>query len=192
MNDKWKDVDRVAETRRQNNRSDGRPAEESSFPIKPRTNVSKVTHGTPGGAAPEKVGLRGRFEIGQTARKANVEAWKEAYRHKLDVWKTNIKTEADLAKQEILLAYNGELERINQDHITQLQQIGVSNFQQRAEAIRQLGIRAADVLQKCSQDDVPQMIRDKNIDAIMSMYDRLFEQMSNERIADDLEDAGSA
>lgn len=191
MNDKWSEIDRIAESRKQASRNQEAQSEHRPMPIKPQR-VGEVTKGMPGGVAPDKVGIVGKYEIGKAARSANVEAWKEAYRQKLDVWKTNIKTEADLAKQEILLAYNGELERINQEHINQLQMIGVSNFQLRAGAIRELGIRAADLLKRCAEDDVPHMIRDKNIDAIMSMYDRLFDQMSNERVQDRLADHGTA
>lgn len=123
-----------------------------------------------------------KTKIKSLERKAQLEIVKTATEAKLDVWREKILAEKDLAKKEVVLSYNRELEQINGSYLNDLREIGVVQFEKRAEILLELSKKAARLLAKTESADLPRAMREFNTTQIIDMFKELHSKIATDHV----------
>ena len=71
---------------------------------------------------------------------------------------------------------------IGRQHLLNLQEIGISNYDDRQRALQELTKRSAEQLQKVDTMDVPATMKQKLLDAVVKGWEQLFEKIASEEI----------
>ena len=144
----------------------------------PNTVMEHVVEG--GLTAPQ--GIIEKIKIGKLEREKRIQILTEKTKGQLEVWKHHVESQVVVAKQRIDLHVEGQLMEIGRQHLLNLQEIGMSNFDDRFRALQDLTTRSAEQMQRVNSMDVPLSMKQKLIDAVAKGYEQLFEKIQSEEI----------
>jgi hypothetical protein len=167
VNDKWADVEKHLAKKEQH------LPQPASNPITPQ-----VIHGT--GAQPQ--GIVERFKSNKIERNKRIEILTETTKGQLQVWKHYVEGQVVVSKQRIDTHVEAQLMEIGRQHLMNLQEIGISNFDDRFRALQELTRRSASQIEQVNSMDVPPTMKQKLIEAVVKGYEQLFDKIQSEEI----------
>jgi len=155
-----------------------RKGEESALE-KRKSAVPSIDQALP---VPDSPGTLERMQTGRITRKARVAASREEAVARLEAFIRELKAADEVHASTVDLRVEEALERIQSQHVQNLTEIGIANVEARAQALRDLSVRIARQLKEAFEDDVPEFMRDRTVEAIKKEYFRLLDRISSEEI----------
>jgi hypothetical protein len=134
------------------------------------------------GDVPEPQGVIERFKVNKIERNQRIQVLTERTKGQLEVWKHYVEGQVGVAKQQIDAHVEARLMEIGRQHLLSLQEIGISNFEDRQRALQDLSQRSAEQLQRVNAMDVPPGMKQKLLDAVTKGWEQLFDKIQSEEI----------
>ena len=127
-------------------------------------------------------GILEKVKIGGVERKARIEALTLETKARLEVWAHRMKAEVIVAQTKLDVRMEEQLELIGKQHLENLRDLGIKNFEERSAAVQQLSRVAAAELLKIQDADVPNMMKEKMLNGVAKQYEDLFDRILSDEI----------
>jgi len=169
--DKWKSIDE-----RNKKKKEEVAKKQQSDPTVP--SMGEPTSGI----SPAPKGIVEKVKLSNVERKARIEALTLETKGKLEVWAHRIKNEVIVGKQRIDVLADEQLTLINKQYLENLRILDISNLDERATTLRELTEKTVKQLQKIQEMDVPDFMKEKNTDAALDGFNKLFDKIKSEEV----------
>ena len=127
-------------------------------------------------------GVVENWKAGRIDRDHRLVVLQETKTRQLQVFKTYIAGQAEVAEARIHMTVQQQLDHISNEYLEHLRQSGIANVEGIAQALYELNIVTARELQRTNAADVPPYMKEKTLDAIKDSYDKLFDRIKADEI----------
>jgi hypothetical protein len=130
----------------------------------------------------ERVGILGKFKSGSISRKAALTEMQVLSDAHLEATRHALKRALEVDQQRIDLIAQKYIYQITEEHLRDMQEMGLRNFESRMKTLLRLNTEAAALLKQAEAQDVPSFIKQKAIDAIVSKFDEFYRNITADEI----------
>jgi hypothetical protein len=130
----------------------------------------------------QRLGVIGRFKAGLIEKRAalgEIEALSTAH---LEATKHALKRAVEVDHQRVDLIAQRYIYQITEEHLGDMREMGMHNYQARFDTLLKLNAETAKLLQQAEGQDVPVTIRQRTIEAIMKKYDEFSKKLTAEDV----------
>ena len=128
----------------------------------------------------QRLSILGKLKAGKIERRAalgEIQALTEAH---LEATKHALKRALDVDKQRVDLIAQKYIYQITEEHLRDMREMGMHNFTARMETLMNLNSETTRLFKQAEDQDVPAVIREKTIEAIMKKYEEFYRKLTAE------------
>jgi hypothetical protein len=133
-------------------------------------------------ARKEKLDFIGRFKLGGIERKAALEKIQSMYDAQLEATKHSLKRALEVEKERVDLIAKKYIYEITEEYLRDMSAFGIQNYQARVETLFKLNEETARLLKTAQDQDIPERLREKTLDAILAKHEEFFKKLTTEEI----------
>jgi hypothetical protein len=134
-------------------------------------------------ARKEKLDFIGKFKLGGIERKAALEKIQSMYDAQLEATKHCLKRALEVEKERVDLIAKKYIYEITEEYLRDMRDFGIQNYEARIETVFKLNEETARLLKDAQNQDIPERLREKTLDAILAKHDEFFKKLTTEEIA---------
>jgi hypothetical protein len=126
----------------------------------------------------QRVGIIGKFKSGSIGRKAALEEIQALSNAHLEATKHALKRALEVDRRRVDLIAQKYVYQITEEHLRDMREMGLRNFEARMQTLLRLNVETAELLKQAEAQDVPSIIRQKAVDAIMSKFEEFYKTIT--------------
>ena len=130
----------------------------------------------------QRVGILGRFKSGSIDRNAALAEIQALSNAHLEATKHALKRALEVDRQRVDLIAQKYVYQITEEHLRDMRDMGLRNFEARMQTLLKLNSETSDLLRQAEAQDVPGFIRQKTLDAIISKYEEFLKAITADEI----------
>jgi len=130
----------------------------------------------------QRVGILGKFKAGSIDRNtalAEIQALSDAH---LEATKYKLKRALEVDRQRVDLVAQKYIYEITEEHLRDMREMGIHNFEARMQTLLRLNAETAALLKQAEAQDVPTFIQQKTFDAIIAKYEEFLKTITADEI----------
>jgi hypothetical protein len=131
----------------------------------------------------ERLDLLGRFKARSIDRKTALQKITVIYDTQLEAMKHALKRALEVENQKVDLIAKKYIYDITEEHLRDMQQMGIHNFKARMDTLLKLNLETAALMKSAEQQDVPEKLREMTLDAIIRKYKDFYARLMAEEAA---------
>lgn len=130
----------------------------------------------------QKLGIIGEFKKNKINRVAALEQLKAMHNAQIEATRHALLRAVDVEKGRVDTVANGFLNRITEEYLNDMREMGMKNLETRMNTILQLNEKLREFLEKAQSQDLPQSVKDATIQNIMKKYQEFTDRIMGEEI----------
>jgi len=123
------------------------------------------------------VGVLGSIQVRSGKQRAEIQAARQFYRHKLEAFTHQLGGMVRVAKKKTDLNVATALAQIDAEYLEQLQKLDIENYDTRASLQQELLRRTARQLAQAEEQDAPDFLKEQLIKSIVRQHEQAMEKI---------------